>query len=136
MKAILIRLQDDGKQTLGELRIYDGVKLLFTCKTLELPYLNNERGVSCIPAGHYLVKKRNELSSRFQYEHFHIQDVPNRDYILIHRGNYNHQIQGCILVGMSFTDINKDGLLDVTNSKVTLYRLLESTTDTFLLQII
>jgi len=53
-----------------------------------------------------------------------VQDVLLRDYILIHFGNYAKDSTGCILVGRRFSDINGDGQIDITSSKVTLEKLL------------
>ncbi|MEO6901532.1 MAG: DUF5675 family protein [Bacteroidia bacterium] len=113
------RLSDDGKQTLGNLNV---IGASFSCKTLELPYLDNKFQVSCIPCGTYIVKKRWSLKFG---NHFHVTNVPNRSFVLIHFGNYYTDILGCILVGDAFKDINHDGLKDVTNSKVTLKKLYE-----------
>jgi len=112
------------KATPGLLTVFDDYdhNPVFECKTLELPWLNNERKISCIPAGEYLVVKRKAFPKR-NYDHFHIQNVPNRDWILIHIGNKVSQILGCILVGEEFKDINKDGIIDVVNSTVTLKML-------------
>ena len=52
--------------------------------------------------------------------------MPNRSEILIHKGNYYTDILGCILIGSDLADINKDGLLDVTNSKNSVRRLMEN----------
>lgn len=90
--------------------------------TLELPYINNEQNVSCIPAGYYIAQYRKSPSNGDVIE---LKNVPNRSYIQIHAGNYTSQIAGCILVGDSLADINKDGTLDVTNSKATLEKLLD-----------
>lgn len=127
MTVRLERLAYTSKQTLGRLILPEvGV----FCKTLELPWRGNRTGVSCIPpAPHddpveYRLRHRSPAESRsFQYPHFEVVGVPGRSYILIHRGNYVSQIEGCILVGQSFTDINRDGLLDVTNSRDTLHAL-------------
>jgi hypothetical protein len=136
MKVLLIRLKDDGKQTIGELRVYENEKLVFSCKTLELAYRDNKKGVSCIPKGYYLVTRRNDKRSKFKYEHLHVQHVPNRRYILFHVGNFHFQIQGCVLVGSTFYDLNKDGLLDVANSRNTFQKLMEIVPDSFVLQIV
>ena len=55
MKAILTRLDDDGKQTLGHLMLFKGLEKVFECKTLELPWKANETNVSCVPKGVYKV---------------------------------------------------------------------------------
>ena len=70
------------------------------CDTLELPYRDNQRSVSCIPTGEYKVRLRlpRESATR-DYIHLLVQDVPSRDYILFHRGNSAKDTRGCILVG-------------------------------------
>ncbi len=121
----IVRIEEDDYQTLGEFYFDESD---FTGKTLELPDKNNERRVSRIPEGEYIVKKRN--SPKYG-SHFHIQDVENRDFILIHHGNYKTDILGCILVGRSHIDINRDGNLDVTSSKATMKKLNEVLPDQF-----
>lgn len=122
MQGILTRKTYEDKQTLGEFKLYEKGKLLFSCYTLELPWKNNQFQVSCIPKGEYEVVPRT--SAKFK-NHFHILDVPNRTYILFHSGNYYTQILGCVLLGDSLKDINSDGLKDVTNSKNTMKKLLK-----------
>jgi hypothetical protein len=70
------------------------------CDTLENPYINNERNISCIPEGQYKVRLRlaRESATR-NYLHLLVQDVPNRSYILFHIGNTAKDTSGCILVG-------------------------------------
>lgn len=109
------RIEFDDKQTLGELTFGE-----FSCKTLELPWLNNERKISCIPTGEYEVIKRE--SAKYG-SHFYVTNVEDRSYILIHAGNYNKHTLGCILVGDKHLDINGDGYRDVTNSKLTMQEL-------------
>ncbi|UZR95336.1 DUF5675 family protein [Chondrinema litorale] len=136
MKNILTRLYDDGKQTLGEWRIYEKENLLFECKILELPYKDNQSNKSCIPKGTYLVKKRHDQRSKFKYPHLHIQNVVNRDWILIHVGNFYTQTAGCMLPGAFFYDLNKDGLKDVTSSEKTLSKMMELLPESFVLEIV
>ncbi len=120
IKVIIDRLNYSEKQTEGLLTIYENSEIIFNCWTLELPNLNNRQIVSCIPEGNYKVVKRS--STKYK-NHFHVLDVPNRSYILIHNGNYNYHTKGCILVGKVLKDINKDGLRDVTSSKSTMNKL-------------
>jgi hypothetical protein len=127
MKAQLIRLYQtpigkEPQQTEGILYVLDGNKTVFSCKTLELPWRDNQRRISCVPDGTYKVVRRS--SAKYK-NHFHLLDVPNRSLILIHQGNYNHQTMGCILVGKEFRDINKNGLMDVTSSVATMNELLK-----------
>jgi hypothetical protein len=122
MKAVITRDKLQEAQTLGTLVLKDDEgKKLFSCKTLELPWLDNKRNESCIPLGYYKVAPRQ--SARYN-KHYHIQDVPGRSFVLIHIGNFNTQTKGCILVGEKLADINADGYKDVTSSKATLKKLL------------
>lgn len=128
MKLFLLRLDYQDKQTLGQYLIYDGLELKGSFKCLELPWRNNERSVSCIPEGDFTVVKRmtNERGL-----HFHILGTEPRTWILIHKGNYKHDIQGCQLPGMGFSDMNKDGYLDVYSSTIALNKMLEILPDEF-----
>lgn len=119
MEITLQRFDYTLQQTLGILTVATS-----QFYTLELGWHNNQKQKSCIPPGKYEVVKR---SSAKYAEHFHILNVPNRDYILIHHGNYYTDILGCILVGTGLQDINHDGLQDVTSSRIAikaLYKLL------------
>tara|TARA_Y100000593_G_C4323318_1_gene345195 strand:- start:9667 stop:10098 length:432 start_codon:yes stop_codon:yes gene_type:complete len=124
MTGHIIRLSEEVCQTLGRLYIFEGLEERYSCYTLELPWLGNQRRVSCIPEGEYCVIKR--VSQKYG-EHFHVLDVPDRDYILIHFGNYNRDTLGCILPGKRCADIDGDGMRDVTSSRATmnyLYKLM------------
>jgi hypothetical protein len=133
MKAILTRYSDDGYQTLGTLEVFNGSVKTFNCVTLELPWNDNKKKESCIPVGDYKVIKR---SSEKYAQHFHIQNVPNRDYILIHPANKRTELLGCIAPGDSYKDINGDGNVDVLNSKKTLAKLYSLMPDEFELTIV
>lgn len=66
----------------------------FISYTIELPWRNNEKRVSCIPEGKYLLRKR--YSPKFKW-HLEIVDVPNRSFILFHTANYApSELTGCI----------------------------------------
>ena len=71
------------------------------CDTLENPWKDNQRNISCIPEGEYKVRLRlaRESATR-DYLHLLVQDVPDRDWILFHRGNSAKDTSGCILVGL------------------------------------
>ena len=130
-KLIINRLVKSDKQTTGVGLVISGYSdIEYTFKTLELPWKNNEKRVSCIPTGTYKVVRR--WSEKYK-DHFLILDVDNRSYILIHQGNYHTQILGCILVGKDHVDINQDGYKDVTSSVATLKKLLELMEDEFTL---
>lgn len=66
----------------------------FLCYTIELPWRENEKGVSCIPEGYYLLRKR--YSRKFQW-HIEVVAVKNRSSILLHPANNAlSQLHGCI----------------------------------------
>jgi hypothetical protein len=132
MKIVkLDRTQREDKQTLGVM-LHESKTL---CYTLELPWLDNQKGISCIPEGEYEVVSRKTPSSQFKYKHYHILDVPDRSWILIHGGNYHTQIKGCILVGSEWEDLNGDGYMDVVNSRKTLESLTDFLGESFRLKI-
>ena len=96
VNLLIIRDTFTKESTIGKLFINGEV----FCDTLENPYINNERNISCIPEGQYKVRLRlaRESATR-DYLHLLVQDVPNRDWILFHRGNTAKDTSGCILVG-------------------------------------
>ena len=64
------------------------------CRTIELPWKNNETKVSCIPEWKYFIRKR--YSNRFKW-HLEIINVKNRSLILFHPANNAQQeLNGCI----------------------------------------
>lgn len=67
--------------------------------TLELPWENNTRHVSCIPSGRYIVVPYS--GTKFK-DVFIIPNVPGRSDILIHCGNTTDDTGGCILIGEQF----------------------------------
>ena len=133
MKAELIRQNYTDKQVTGVLRILDGTKVVSSFFTLELAWKNNQRKVSCIPKGTYTCVSR---TSPKYGRHFHVTNVPNRDLILIHHGNFHTDILGCILIGKGRADLNKDGLMDVTQSKVAMSEFVALMPERFELTII
>lgn len=133
MRAEIVRNADQSKQTLGKLTVYDQQgRNVFSCFTMERPWLNNKRRESCIPVGTYKCIKH--VSPKFG-ACFHVLGVVGRSEILIHKGNYYTDSLGCILPGSGLADLNKDGLQDVTNSKVTVGKLLELMPQSFYLTI-
>ena len=97
INLLLIRDTFSKKSTVGELFL-NGERI---CDTLENPWVDNQRNISCIPEGVYPVRLRlpRESASR-DYLHLLVQEVPNRDWILFHRGNTAKDTSGCILVGL------------------------------------
>jgi len=88
----LIRLEDnDLYGTFGALRI-DGKVF---CVTLELPYRDNEKFISCIPTGEYKCQK---ITTEKHGTTFIVKGVPNRTAILFHKGNTVDDVNGCIIL--------------------------------------
>ena len=96
INLLILRDTFSDESIIGELFLNDER----FCDTLELPFKDNQRSVSCIPTGEYKVRLRlpRESATR-DYMHLLVKDVPNRDYILFHRGNSAKDTRGCILVG-------------------------------------
>jgi len=66
----------------------------FICHTIELPWKENKRTISCIPEGRYEIVTR--FSKRFQ-NHLLIKNVSNRRLILFHPANNAlKDLEGCI----------------------------------------
>ena len=75
------------------------------CYTIELPWLNNQKRISCIPEGEYILQKR--FSTKFKW-HLHLMNVPGRDLILIHPANdAKKELLGCIAPVTKHTGIGK-----------------------------
>ena len=75
------------------------------CYTIELPWLQNQKRVSCVPEGEYFLQKR--YSPKFGW-HLHLQDVPGRDLILIHpANNAATELLGCIAPVSKHTGIGR-----------------------------
>jgi hypothetical protein len=99
MRVTLIRTDTGDQGTFGYFVHPD--LLLRTC---ELPWRDNHRNVSCIPAGRYQVVPYH---SRKFGAVWHVLDVPGRSSILIHCGNvagdvtlgWHTHSEGCILIG-------------------------------------
>ena len=119
----------------------------FQCFTLELPWKENKRNISCIPSGEYIVKIR---TSHKYGRIYWITNVKERTWILIHSGNYGadiskinpltkknykSHISGCILVGSKYGFLyNQRAIL---NSRITLKRFMKfMSNETFKLYII
>ncbi len=94
----LVRDDQNDVCTLGGM--FDEEKRI--CETLELPWRDNQRGISCIPEGTYECKLAHSPSRG--YDVYWLQNVPGRQDVQLHIGNYPKDIRGCILVGTSRGD--------------------------------
>lgn len=119
---VTLRRSYSDYQTIGELEIIFDEKRSYKFATLELPWLDNARNISCIPEQTYKVTRH--YSPTFK-ECFLIENVPGRSEILIHAGNFVRNTRGCILIGTAHSNIDNDGLIDVINSKIAMQNLLK-----------
>ena len=84
-------------------RLYVGEELL-AC-TIELPWKQNAKRISCIPEGVYTLRRR--YSEKFKW-HLVLLEVPERSGILIHPANDAlKELQGCIAPVTAITEIGK-----------------------------
>jgi len=113
-RLVLDRLRAYADRTLGWLHVYDGLREIGRFAVLELPWRDNYRNVSCIPAGEYRITPEN--NSRFK-DHFRVHGVEGRSGILGHRGNFPRDTHGCLLLGLRFADLDADGLFDTVQSE-------------------
>ena len=129
IEATLTRIPQ-RTQTLGKLIVRQNNAVIFDCDTIELQWLNNQPQISCIPVGTYKVVYRE--SAKYP-RHYHIQNVPDRSWILIHQANYvgsknpntrKADLLGCIGVGRGYADLNGDGIVELTRSNATLKQML------------
>ena len=97
MTLELIRDEDTGSETLG--RLY--CKGDFLCYTIERPWKDNERRISCIPEGCYplTTKKYGRFWDKYKLPIPILLDTEPRSEILIHPSNWAKDLAGCIAVG-------------------------------------
>lgn len=90
-----------AKGTNGDMKVDDA----FVSHTIELPWKENKKGVSCIPEGTYEVKRR---FSEKHGNHLIVTGVPNRDLILFHPANdATKELRGCIAPVSKFSGDGK-----------------------------
>jgi hypothetical protein len=96
------------------------------CYTLEEPWRDNRKQVSCIPPGTYKCFPHDGAHFKDVWQ---VLDVPGRSAILIHAGNTLADTQGCILVGLG---VSPNG---ITKSQLALKKLRELLPDRFTLEV-
>lgn len=88
------------------------------CVTCELPWKNNRKDESCIPAGRYRCVPHN--GPRFSNT-WEVTGVPKRDAIVLHAANTIKELRGCVAPGMEFGELN--GLPAVLRSQAAMIKL-------------
>ena len=123
MKRIIIYRGEliEDKAYLGTAFLMDSNVLLYKCRTVELPYRDNRRNVSCVPQGTYdLVLEYSPRFGRYLWE---LKGVPNRSECKIHPANEAKQLNGCIAPGAQYFDLDGDGVSGVSGSRYALNRI-------------
>ena len=138
MNGLIRRQPSQPWGTPGKLRTVGG----FACDTLELPWADNQRGISCILPDSYLCWPWE--SPTMHRTVLRLEDKHGRKDCLIHAGNFagdqvidaDHdgaadaltQVHGCTLVGMGYGLLQRsDGKgqqLGILQSKATLQMLI------------
>ena len=130
---ILERDKSTLHSTTGKLLLVDNKNnLILQLQTLERPWIFNERKVSCIPTGTYLVKRH--ISPKFG-QCFKIQDVKGRSDILLHSGNVVNDTLGCVLVGLTSGTVDDTDTAMVYSSRKAMAVLLALIDTEIVLQI-
>lgn len=120
VNILVSRKKVGDKSIIGEMKVSrpigGSVGTSYSCKTLELPWKDDKKNVSCIPAGKYKAFLRTD----HKIWRVELTGTGNRTHIQIHNGNYPSQIDGCILVG---TTAGEDA---VYNSQVALKAVISA----------
>jgi hypothetical protein len=93
MRTIILKIlsfDDDGRY--GEM-IENNVPFILT---QEESWRDNAKGISAIPPGTYIVKRASRPKHPDTWE---VMNVPGRSDILIHSGNTEADVEGCIMLG-------------------------------------
>lgn len=98
----LTRLEQNDFASYGHLCDGEGKQLGVT---LELPWRENARDVSCVPAGTYTIKRR--WSNKHKRELFCLENVPHRSDCEIHVANLPEDLLGCAGLGEAFGHVEK-----------------------------
>lgn len=118
MLVKIIRVEKSTDGVFGVLTI-DGQ---FICLTLERPWLDNQKNISCIPPQIYLCKR---VDSPKYKDTFEVLNVAGRTNILFHAGNTIDDSKGCILLGSEIGNI--DGKRAVLQSGKAFKSFMEKT---------
>lgn len=102
MNLKLIRYHRTPSVTIGKLIAEDDT---FKCATIERPWKDNQKTISCIPTGLYTVELGmyyggDGVGGKQDYPAYELRNVPNRTEIKIHIGNYVRNVIGCIALGL------------------------------------
>ena len=134
MNVVITRQASSPSGTPGELQVTNSHGETLACKTLELPWKDNQPGISCIMADSY--KATIWHSDHLDCDVLRLEDKHGRKDCLIHCGNFagdvsqglETQVHGCTLVGSSYGTLTNDegkAQIAILNSRTTLKRLID-----------
>jgi len=126
MDLILTRTKFSEQGIFGELTGYG-----FHAYTLEHSYNSKPK----IDIGKYsCVRGVHKLHDGVWFETFQLMGVPGHDGILIHKGNYNDDSEGCILIGKGL-DLSKNMILE-SKKAFDEFLLIQKDKDSFTLTVV
>ncbi len=124
----LKRISHDVQGTYGVLLFAQKPIIL----TLENPWLENRKSISCVPSGQYLCERYS--SQRFPST-YQVTNVPGRTNIIFHKGNTMEDTRGCILTGSKFGIIKGDTAILDSRTAFKMFMNTVDNLDSFLLNI-
>jgi hypothetical protein len=105
MKLFVLRGSYNSDSTFGMVVLEDGTAVAVT---VELPWRDNAKGLSRIPAGTYRCTRWD--SPKFKIVTWEILAVPGaREKCLLHPANLAVQLEGCIAIGHGFDQVQPTG---------------------------
>lgn len=133
MNIIITRKTSIDSGTPGNLVAVNAAGETFRCLTLELPWRDNQCGISCVCDDSY--RATPWYSDHLDCDVLRLEDKHGRQNCLIHCGNFagdvslgmETQVHGCTLVGGRYGSLtNEDGhaQLAILESRATLAKLI------------
>lgn len=101
MNLTLTRTQLTADCTLGQMKLSDGTLIY----SLECPWLDNEKNVSCVPPGVYKLipytSPKHDSTWYLENEELGVGgEGAERSFCEIHSANWASQLKGCIALGL------------------------------------
>lgn len=128
-EARIVRLEAGDHGVRGVFMLDGRVKYA----TLEDAWRNNQPNVSCIPTGRYICSAIKSPKFGPTYE---VLSVPGRSLIRFHPGNSETDTEGCILLGLQYTELNGQPRIAHSVKAFQRFLLLMQGVDAFALTII
>ena len=133
-RELILGITDRERCSTGSALVVENGKILWSCKVLGLPWVNNAPYVSRAPKGRYMGRKR-AATENVGVEHIEIMSVPIRTGILIHPLNWAYESNGCFGVGLYLRPDPTHSYF-LGNSRDALKKLLSLLPDKFTIKII